>query len=165
VKLSGEAKREAPAQAELRPTCAGTSGANPSTCPDINTRLKIAAEGSNRILLKRLGRVLRLAQVVRPDLLPGVANLFRVVERDSGMNPTIRAVTNPIAFGRKVDLIALFRVPDRFAAPIHRLSAFKAGPSNCPCLHFGLVSLLMTLVSLSTKIISEPFWIVVKPDV
>jgi hypothetical protein len=37
----GEAKREAPAQAELRPTCAGASPADWSTCP-----IKLALMGS-----------------------------------------------------------------------------------------------------------------------
>jgi hypothetical protein len=40
VMLLGEAKREAPAQAKLRPTCAGASPGNPSTCP-----IKIALMG------------------------------------------------------------------------------------------------------------------------
>ena len=118
----------------------------------------MAAEGPDRILLNHPWRALRLPQVVCPDLLPGVADLFRVIERDSGMNPTIRAVTDPMAFRRKVDLIALIRVPDRFAAPIHRLSASKAGPSKRPLFSLRLCgSVHMTLISLSAKIISGHF--------
>jgi hypothetical protein len=37
------------------------------------------------------------------------------------MNPTIRAVANPIAFRCKVNLVTFICVPDRFAAPVHRL--------------------------------------------
>jgi hypothetical protein len=42
------------------------------------------------------------------------------------MNPTVRAVSNPIAVRGKVDLIAFIRVPDSFAAPIHCLCVSRA---------------------------------------
>ena len=56
-----------------------------------------------------------MPQVVGPDLLPGIAHLLRIVERDGEMNPTVRAISDPIAFRRKVDLVAFVRIPDRFA--------------------------------------------------
>jgi hypothetical protein len=58
------------------------------------------------------------------------------------MNPTIRAVTNPVAFRCKVDPVAFIRVPNRFAGPIHRLCA---SPKK--------TSAFMTLIFRSAKIL------------
>ena len=51
------------------------------------------------------------------------------------MNPTVRAVGNPIAFRRKADLIAFICVPDRFAAPVHRLCASSKEGLDHPFLY------------------------------
>jgi hypothetical protein len=59
VTLSGKANLEAPAQAELRPSCAGTSGVNRSTCP-----YKLALIGSTWALAtsgRRLRRILKIS--------------------------------------------------------------------------------------------------------
>jgi hypothetical protein len=55
------------------------------------------------------------------------------------MNPTVRPVNDPIAFGRKVNLIAFVRVPDRFAAPIHRFRFVQRGAIGRPFLVFALI--------------------------
>jgi hypothetical protein len=55
------------------------------------------------------------------------------------MNPTVRAVGNPIAFRRKVDLIAFICVPDRFAAPVHLLCASSKEGLDHPFPVFNLI--------------------------
>lgn len=84
-------------------------------------------------------RALRLPQFVGPYFLLGIAHLFRVMERDGEMNPAIRAVTNPIAIGGKLNLIAFVRVPDRFAGPIHLLCASSKEASKIAYLVFSLI--------------------------
>jgi hypothetical protein len=66
-------------------------------------------------------RALGPPQYVGPSLLLRIAHLFGIIERNCEMNPTIRAVANPVTFRGKVNLIALICVPDCFAAPVHRL--------------------------------------------
>ena len=67
------------------------------------------------------------------------------------MNPTVRAVGNPIAFRRKVDLIAFICVPDRFAAPVHRLCASSKEGLDHPFLSLTLYQCPMTPISLIAK--------------
>src|ERR1700722_15637062 len=97
------------------------------------------------------------SQFVDSHLLLGIAHLFRLIERVGEVNPTVRAVSNPMALRGKVDLVAFIRVPDRFAAPIHGswVSRAKEGSPDRPS-HFQLAysSQLMTSSSSKTKYFS-----------